>query len=172
MRPGSTRTSRPFRTSAAGPARALTRCTASCTRPSSGSPAGPSGSVRRTSGSADAAWIRRPLPPGAFLAALTSAWTTTGLWGPRARDVLAAVTADDVSHEGFGFGTCREIEVGGVVVLASRISYVGELGRELHVPIEQGLRLWDTLWPAGQPHGRVAAGIGVSGTAGRAEKRY
>jgi glycine cleavage system aminomethyltransferase T len=120
----------------------------------------------------DAAWIRRHLPPGAFLADLTSAWTTIGLWGPRARDVLAAVTADDVSHEGFGFGTCREIEVGGVVVLASRISYVGELGWELHVPIEQGLRLWDTLWPAGQPVGLVAAGIGVYGTTGRLEKGY
>src|SRR6266581_2969771 len=51
-------------------------------------------------GMSDAAWIRRHLPPGAFLADLTSAWTTIGLWGPRARDVLAAVTADDVSHEG------------------------------------------------------------------------
>src|SRR6266516_4327757 len=123
-------------------------------------------------GMSDAAWIRRHLPPGAFLADLTSAWTTIGLWGPRARDVLAAVTADDVSHEGFGFGTCREIEVGGVVVLASRISYVGELGWELHVPIEQGLRLWDTLWAAGQPAGLVAAGIGVDGTTGRLEKGY
>ena len=123
-------------------------------------------------GMSDAAWIRRHLPPGAFLADLTSAWTTIGLWGPRARDVLAAVTADDVSHEGFGFGTCREIEVGGVVVLASRISYVGELGWELHVPIEQGLRLWDTLWAAGPPAGLVAAGIGVYGTTGRLEKGY
>src|SRR5215468_7925212 len=45
-------------------------------------------------GMSDAAWIRRHLPEGAFLADLTSAWTTIGLWGPRARDVLAAVTAD------------------------------------------------------------------------------
>jgi glycine cleavage system aminomethyltransferase T len=86
--------------------------------------------------------------------------------------VLAAVTADDVSHQGFAFATCREIEVGGIVVLASRISYVGELGWELHAPIEQGLRLWDTLWDAGQPHGLVAAGIGVYGTTGRLEKGY
>ena len=49
-------------------------------------------------GMSDAAWIRRHLPPGAFLADLTSAWTTIGLWGPRARDVLAAVTADDVAR--------------------------------------------------------------------------
>jgi heterotetrameric sarcosine oxidase gamma subunit len=123
-------------------------------------------------GMSDAAWIRRHLPEGAFLADLTSAWTTLGLWGPRARDVLASVTADDVSHEGFPFGTCREIEVDGLVVLASRISYVGELGWELHAPAEQGLRLWDTLWQAGRPRGLVAAGIGVYGTTGRLEKGY
>jgi heterotetrameric sarcosine oxidase gamma subunit len=123
-------------------------------------------------GMSDAAWIARHLPPGAFLADLTSAWTTIGLWGPRARDVLASVTAGDVSHEGFGFGTCREIEIGGSVVLASRISYVGELGWELHVPIEQGLRVWDLLRDAGQPHGLVPAGIGVYGTTGRLEKGY
>jgi len=123
-------------------------------------------------GMSDAKWISDHLPAGAFLADLTSAWTTIGLWGPRARDVLAAVTADDVSHAGFAFGTCREIEIGGTVVLASRISYVGELGWELHAPVEQGLRLWDTLWEAGQPHGLVPAGIGVYGTTGRLEKGY
>jgi glycine cleavage system aminomethyltransferase T/glycine/D-amino acid oxidase-like deaminating enzyme len=123
-------------------------------------------------GMSDAAWIARHLPPGAFLADLTSAWTTIGLWGPRARDVLAEVTADDVSHAGFPFGTCREIEIGGVVVLASRISYVGELGWELHVPIEQGARVWDTLWEAGRPYGLVPVGIGVYGTTGRLEKGY
>jgi glycine cleavage system aminomethyltransferase T len=123
-------------------------------------------------GMSDAQWIRDHLPAGAFVTDLTSAWTTIGLWGPRARDVLAAVTADDVSHAGFAFGTSREIEVAGIVVLASRISYVGELGWELHVPIEQGARLWDALWQAGQPHGLIPAGIGVYGTTGRLEKGY
>jgi glycine cleavage system aminomethyltransferase T/glycine/D-amino acid oxidase-like deaminating enzyme len=123
-------------------------------------------------GMSDARWIRDHLPAGAFLADLTSAWTTIGLWGPRARDVLASVTADDVSHAGFPFGTCRDIEIGGIVVLASRISYVGELGWELHVPIEQGARLWDALWEAGRPHRLVPAGIGVYGTTGRLEKGY
>jgi heterotetrameric sarcosine oxidase gamma subunit len=123
-------------------------------------------------GMSDAAWIAAHLPQGAVLADLTSAWITIGLWGPRARDVLASVTADDVSHAGFGFGTCAEIEAGGVVVLASRISYVGELGWELHVPAEQGARLWDVLWEAGRPHGLIPAGIGVYGTTGRLEKGY
>jgi glycine cleavage system aminomethyltransferase T/glycine/D-amino acid oxidase-like deaminating enzyme len=123
-------------------------------------------------GMSDAKWLGDHLPPGAFLADLTSAWATIGLWGPRARDVLASVTDDDVSRAGFGFGTCREIEIGGIVALASRISYVGELGWELHTPAEQALPLWDTLWQAGRPHGLVPAGIGVYGTTGRLEKGY
>lgn len=108
----------------------------------------------------------------ASLVDVTTAWTTIGLWGPRARDVLSSVTSDDVSHEGFPFATCRTIEVGSQLVLASRISYVGDLGWELYVPIEQGARLWDVLWEAGAPHGLTACGIGVYGTTGRLEKCY
>jgi glycine cleavage system aminomethyltransferase T len=98
--------------------------------------------------------------------------TTIGLWGPRARDIVASTTSDDVSNEGFKFGTCRVVEIGAQRVLASRISYVGDLGWELYVSIEQGLKLWDTLWEAGRPHGLVACGIGVYGTTGRLEKCY
>ncbi|MGH2579998.1 MAG: aminomethyltransferase family protein, partial [Actinomycetota bacterium] len=103
---------------------------------------------------------------------LTSAWCTLGLWGPRARDVLAAVTEDDVSHEGFPFAACRWIQVDTLSVLVSRISYVGELGWELYVPMEQGARLWDVLWEAGEPHGVAPVGIGVYATTARLEKSY
>jgi glycine cleavage system aminomethyltransferase T/glycine/D-amino acid oxidase-like deaminating enzyme len=123
-------------------------------------------------GMSDKKWITDHLPEGAYLSDLTSGWTTIGLWGPNARHILSAVTADDVSHAAFPFGTCRDIEAGGTMVLASRISYVGELGWELHVPIEQGAALWDALWTAGQPHGLIPAGIGVYGTTGRLEKGY
>ena len=125
-------------------------------------------------GMMDLKWFADHLPADgtAVVADLSSAWATIGLWGPRARAVLAAVTGDDVSHPGFPFATCREIELGGASVLASRISYVGELGWELHVPFEQGARVWDTLWEAGQPSGLVPVGIGVYGTTGRLEKGY
>jgi len=130
-------------------------------------------------GMMDLKWFADHLPEGgpggaqgAVIADQTSAWTTLGVWGPRARDVLSSVTSDDVSHDGFKFGTCREIELGGVTVLASRISYVGELGWELYAPIEEGRRVWDTVWEAGQPHGLVPVGIGVYGTTGRLEKGY
>ena len=125
-------------------------------------------------GMADKKWLRDHLPEdgSAQLADLTSAWCTLGIWGPRARDILASVTSNDVSHEGFPFGTCRTIEIGPLRVLASRISYVGDLGWELYVPIEQGARLWDILWEAGSAHGAVPVGIGVYGTTGRLEKCY
>ena len=124
-------------------------------------------------GMADLKWVRDHVPDeSAQVTDLTSAWTTLGLWGPRARDILAGLTSDDVSHEGFPFARCRTIEIGPVQVLAIRISYVGDLGWELHVPIEQGARLWDAIWEAGEPHGIVPAGIGVYGTTGRLEKGY
>ncbi|HWF81721.1 MAG TPA: FAD-dependent oxidoreductase [Streptosporangiaceae bacterium] len=128
-------------------------------------------------GMMDLKWITDHLPDNALAAGVavtdvTSAWTTLGLWGPRARDVLGSVAAADVSAAAFAFGTCGEIEVSGLTVLASRISYVGELGWELHLPIEQGARLWNALWDAGQPAGLIPAGIGVYGTTGRLEKGY
>jgi glycine cleavage system aminomethyltransferase T/glycine/D-amino acid oxidase-like deaminating enzyme len=125
-------------------------------------------------GMADLKWFSDHLSAdgSAQITDLTSAWCTLGLWGPRARDILASVTADDVSHEGFPFATCKSLEVGPLRVLASRISYVGDLGWELYVPIEQGARLWNLVSEAGQPHGIVPAGIGVYGTTGRLEKCY
>jgi len=102
----------------------------------------------------------------------TNAWTTLGLWGPRARDILSSVTTDDVSNEGFAFGRFKTIEVGPLQALASRISYVGDLGWELYVPIEQGARLWDIVAEAGLPHGAIPVGAGVYATTGRLEKGY
>ncbi|HJU47680.1 MAG TPA: FAD-dependent oxidoreductase [Gaiellaceae bacterium] len=125
-------------------------------------------------GMVDRKWLLDHLPAdgSAQLADQTTGWTTLGLWGPRARDVLAGLTSDDVSHTGFPFATCRTLELGPLRVLASRISYVGDLGWELYVPMEQGARLWDLLWEAGEAHGVVPCGIGVYGTTGRLEKCY
>src|SRR3989442_12018062 len=125
-------------------------------------------------GPRDRKWFEDHLPAdgSAALDDVTSAWCTLGLWGPRARDVLEATTSADVSHEGFPFLRCRWIDVGPVRALASRISYVGELGWELYAPMEQGAAMWDVLWEAGRPHGMVPSGIGVYGTTGRIEKGY
>ena len=126
------------------------------------------------SGRIDRKWFVDHLPAdgSAQLADATSAWCTIGVWGPRARDLVASLSGDDVSNDGFAFATCRKITLGPLRVLASRISYVGELGWELYVPTEQGTRLWDLLVEAGRPHGVVPVGVGVYLTSGRLEKSY
>ncbi|MDQ6877316.1 MAG: FAD-dependent oxidoreductase [Candidatus Dormibacteraeota bacterium] len=114
-------------------------------------------------GPRDIAYLERHLPSdgSAQVRDVTGGTCCIGLWGPRARDVLQAVSPDDVSDSGFGFFRCREIFVAEVPVTALRLSYVGELGWELYASADLGLRLWDVLWEAGQEHGVVAAGRGA-----------
>ena len=125
-------------------------------------------------GMADLKWFSDHLPDdgSARIVDRTTEICTLGLWGPRARDILASVTADDVSNDGLPFARFKTIPVDGVEAVASRISYVGDLGWELYASMEDGARLWDTLWEAGRPHGVVPAGIGVYATTGRLEKCY
>ncbi len=125
-------------------------------------------------GMSDLKWFADHLPEdgSAQIHDQTDALTTLGLWGPRARDILESITGDDVSHDGFPFARWKAIEVGPLEVIASRISYVGDLGWELYVPIEQGARLWDIVAEAGLAHGAVPVGAGVYGTTGRLEKCY
>ena len=125
-------------------------------------------------GMADRKWFADQLPADgtAQLQDLTSSMTTLGVWGPNARAIIQSLTKSDMSNEGHAFGTCRVIEMGSLRVLASRISYVGDLGWELYLPIEQGAKLWEMVWEAGQQHGLIAVGVGVYGTTGRLEKGY
>jgi glycine cleavage system aminomethyltransferase T len=128
-------------------------------------------------GMADKKWFADNLADETELEDLTDQISTIGLWGPRARDILSSMTSEDVSHEAFGFLSCREIPVSvgdgaTVTVLASRISYVGELGWELYVPMADAAALWEALLDAGAPYGAVPVGIGVYGTTGRIEKGY
>ncbi len=92
-------------------------------------------------------WIRRNVPAGldAHLIDVASQNGVLALMGPRARDVLAALTRDDVSNAGFPFGTSRRIAVAGAPVLALRITYVGELGWELHIPVEFTATVYEKL---------------------------
>jgi glycine cleavage system aminomethyltransferase T/glycine/D-amino acid oxidase-like deaminating enzyme len=125
-------------------------------------------------GMADKKWFADHLPDdgSARIEDLTSDICTLGIWGPRAREIMSSLTSADMSHEGFPFATFRDIDVDGLTVCASRISYVGDLGWELYVPMADGARLWDVVWEAGAPHGIVPAGIGVYATTGRLEKCY
>ena len=127
-------------------------------------------------GPADHQWFADHLVGDATIADRTNDVSTIGLWGPKARDILATLTDADVSGEGFPLLSCREITLssaaGGATVLASRISYVGELGWELYVAMDDAAGLWDALLDTGDSHGTVPVGIGVYGTTGRIEKGY
>ncbi len=111
-------------------------------------------------GQHDLSWLSLNMPEDGSVTIedVSSTYACLGLWGPKARTILEKVTTDDVSNEGFPYMTNKRITVGDVPVLASRVTYVGELGWEFYCPMEYGLRLWDTLWEAGQPEGMVAAG--------------
>ena len=111
-------------------------------------------------GNHDREWMRRHLPADGSvrIADVTSQWACFGVWGPRAREVLAPLTPADLGNEAFPYMTLREITVGDVPVRALRVTYVGELGWELYCPTEYGLGLWRALWEAGQEHGIVAGG--------------
>src|SRR5262249_54482118 len=92
-------------------------------------------------------------------------------WGPKSRELLQSVCQSDLSNQAFPYLTAKSIHVGYVPALAVRISYVGELGWEVYAPTEYGLRLWDTLWQAGQALGATAAGGGAFDSL-RLEKGY
>jgi glycine cleavage system aminomethyltransferase T/glycine/D-amino acid oxidase-like deaminating enzyme len=108
----------------------------------------------------DLAWIRSHAPDdgSVHVTDVTSSLACLGVWGPRARDILQPLTTTDLSNASFGYLRVREMAVGSVPCTAVRVTYVGELGWELYCPTEFGLRLWDTLWEAGLPHGMVAGG--------------
>jgi sarcosine dehydrogenase len=117
--------------------------------------------------------IARNIPNGmnAQLVDVTSSNTVLSLFGPNARAILSAVTRDDVSHDGFPFGTAKTIGIAGCPVMALRITYVGELGWELHLPVEYAATVYAALHKAGAAHGLRNAGYRAIETL-RLEKGY
>jgi 4-methylaminobutanoate oxidase (formaldehyde-forming) len=101
---------------------------------------------------ADMGWVRANAAPGAAVEIrdVTDDLAVIGLWGPRARDVLAEATADDVSDTAIPLRTSRQIRVGEseARVLATRISYAGELGWELTTAAGSAVQTWDALGAA------------------------
>ncbi|WP_435229727.1 GcvT family protein [Streptomyces sp. Tue6028] len=120
---------------------------------------------------ADLDWLIRHAPGDVHLRDITSGTCCIGVWGPLARDLVQPLTHDDFSHEGFGYFRAKQTHLGHVPVTALRLSYVGELGWELYTTADLGLRLWDTLWEAGRPHGVIAAGRSAFNSL-RLEKGY
>ena len=108
----------------------------------------------------DLAWIERHLPADASVSLenVTSRYGVLTLAGPRSRDLLGALANVDVSREAFPFFRCRELELGMAPVRVLRVSYVGELGYELHHPLEHSRYLYEQLRAAGEPLGLVDFG--------------
>ena len=121
----------------------------------------------------DFAWIARHLPEDGSvrLENVTSRYGVLTLAGPRSRELLGALTSADISREAFPFFRCRELEIGMALVRVLRVSYVGELGYELHHPIGNSRHLFEQLLAAGEPLGLVAFGYRALDSL-RLEKAY
>ena len=118
-------------------------------------------------------WIARNIPPHARaeLVDVTSGSAVLSLMGPKARDILARVCPDDLTNAGFPFGTARRVSVARCPVLALRVTYVGELGWELHMPTDVAVTVYEALMAAGADLGLVNAGYRAIETL-RLEKGY
>ncbi|MBS9715814.1 FAD-dependent oxidoreductase [Pseudohalocynthiibacter aestuariivivens] len=118
-------------------------------------------------------WISRNIPDGmnAQLVDITSSNAVLSLMGPKSRDILQEITRVDVSNEAFPFGTAKTIGIAGCPVNALRVTYVGELGWELHLPVEYASAVYAALHDAGAKHGLCNAGYRAIETL-RLEKGY
>ncbi len=121
----------------------------------------------------DYAWIERHLPGDGSvrLENVTARYGVLTLAGPRSRELLQALTDSDCGREAFGFFRCRDLALGTAPVRALRVSYVGELGYELHHPVEFQRTLYDALQEAGAPLGLVDWGYRALDSM-RLEKAY
>jgi 4-methylaminobutanoate oxidase (formaldehyde-forming) len=99
----------------------------------------------------DADWVTRNLAEDAYVALtdVTGAWTVLSVMGPQSRALLGKVSTADFSNAAFPFATIREVAIGYATVLASRRTYMGELGWELYVPVEFAVTVFESLHAAG-----------------------
>jgi 4-methylaminobutanoate oxidase (formaldehyde-forming) len=117
-------------------------------------------------------WMRRHVGDAhAFVTDVTSGYAQINVQGPRSRELMAAVTSADMSGDAFPFRAARHIDIGFARVLAIRITYLGELGYELHIPAEHANHVYERLIAAGEPLGLRHAGLKALSSL-RMEKGY
>ena len=121
----------------------------------------------------DFQWIKSQLPPSmnVDLRDRTDDFSVLSLMGPKARLILKQLTSHDISNEAFPFGQTRRLDMGEFSVQALRVTYVGELGWELHVEQPFAGALFDRLHQAGAAYGLINAGYRAIETL-RLEKGY
>jgi dimethylglycine dehydrogenase len=121
----------------------------------------------------DLDWLQRHAPADGTVTIenVTARWGVLILAGPRARDVLSRLADADLSNGAFPWFSAREIRVGSTPVRALRINFVGELGWELHHPVEYQVGLYESLRSAGEGVGLVDFGLRAMDSL-RLEKAY
>ena len=118
-------------------------------------------------------WLKDHIPDEAhaFLTDITSAQAVLSIMGPKARDLLTTITSSDVSHNAFPFWQSKVIEIGNALVRATRLTYVGELGWELYIPMEFAQGVYDEIISTGEKFGLRHVGYHAMDSL-RLEKAY
>ena len=121
----------------------------------------------------DMHWLNRNIGEDEFccVSDITNAWAVLGVMGPGSRDLLSETLNHDMSTASFPFGSFQAVELGMSRVWAARVSYVGELGWELYVPVDQARHGFDVLWEKGESHGLKLAGMHTLDSC-RMEKKF
>ncbi len=121
----------------------------------------------------DMDWLRRNIPDEAhcWVTDVTNAWAVFGVMGPDSRELLSEALDHDMSTARFPFGATQAIELGCAVGRAARVSFVGELGWELYVPVDMARHGFDHLWQVGEKYGLRMAGLHALDS-GRIEKKF
>ncbi len=121
----------------------------------------------------DLHWLKSHIGEDEFccVSDITNAWAVMGIMGPNSRDLLSETLAHDMTTESFPFGDFQPVEVGASCGYAARVSYVGELGWELYVPVDQARHAFDYVWEKGQSHDLSLAGLHALDTC-RIEKKF
>ena len=103
----------------------------------------------------DEHWLRAHLPSGGAVRVenQSARYGTLIVVGPRSRELLSALTSADLGNEAFPWLAMRVIDIGYTQAIALRVNYVGELGWELHLPVEQLLSVYELVWEAGARYG-------------------
>ncbi|SMX38378.1 GcvT family protein [Maliponia aquimaris] len=121
---------------------------------------------------ADETWLRRHVGErNVVITDVTAGEGVLAVMGPRARELMTAVSPDDFSNDANPFGTAQRIEIGMGEARVHRVSYVGELGWEVYVSADMAHHVFDTLWQAGQDHGLTLCGMHTMDSC-RAEKAF
>jgi 4-methylaminobutanoate oxidase (formaldehyde-forming) len=118
-------------------------------------------------------WMRRHVTDDmhASVTDMSSGFAQLNVQGPRSRDLLQTLTSADLSNDAFPFRTARSVDIGFARALCVRITYLGELGYELYIPVEQATHVYDRLVEAGEAFGLTHAGLKALSSL-RMEKGY